>query len=118
MINWFNKGKLCALGTDFKDYNDPKPELTKAIKRISGLSVKQKDLQFKGVVKFLETNRDLAETIYVFECNKFTGRLKNPKNGKLYWVNKKLALSKNLCSGDKHALLQMQKQPTFFKTLV
>ena len=64
------------------------------VKEETGLELKNPILC--GIEEFKQLNKEDRHIILYYKCNKFKGRLKSSKEGKVFWIERKDLLKANL----------------------
>lgn len=68
--------------------------VVREVKEETGLELKNPILC--GIEEFKQLNKEDRHIILYYKCNKFKGRLKSSKEGKVFWIERKDLLKANL----------------------
>lgn len=68
--------------------------VVREVKEETGLEIKNPILC--GIEEFKQLNKEDRHIILYYKCNKFKGRLKSSKEGKVFWIERKDLLKANL----------------------
>jgi 8-oxo-dGTP diphosphatase len=80
----FGAGKWNAPGGKLLTNEPPETGAAREMREETGLSVSA--LQFHGILNFyLGKGKELDQTVFVFSCKKFSGKMRNSMEGELQW---------------------------------
>lgn len=92
------RGKWNGLGGKLEEEETPEKGAMREVEEESGL--KPTELSLAGILTFPKVDRKNDWYTFVYTCRKFTGKLKESKEGKLKWHRTDKLLELNLWEGD------------------
>lgn len=92
------KGKWNGLGGKFEEEESPEECAKREVFEESGLKITE--LKLCGVITFPKVDEDNDWYVFVYKSNKFTGKLKESKEGILKWHNNDEIFELILWEGD------------------
>lgn len=96
------KGKWNGLGGKLSEEESPEECAVREVYEESGL--KPTHLKLSGILTFPKVDGENDWYIYVYVCDKFGGKLKESKEGKLKWFETDKLLELHLWEGDNYFL--------------
>lgn len=109
--NDIHKDKYNGLGGKFEDGESPEECVIREVYEESGLKIKNPLL--KGILAFPKFDGKNDWIVFVFTAEKFSGKLRQSKEGNLLWVKNEDLLKLNLWEGDKIFLKYLDKDIIF-----
>lgn len=108
-----NLGKWIGVGGKLEIDEKPLQGIIREIKEETGFLVDEKDIEYRGIVIF-KYNDEEDLFMYLYTCNKFSGKMIECSEGDLKWVDKKDLFFLNLWEGDKIFLKILDETKKFF----
>lgn len=98
--NDIHEGKWNGLGGKFLPGETPEECVIREVKEESALKIKDPDL--KGFLTFPKFSNNVDWYVFVFEADKFTGKIIESDEGNLEWIEDSKLNELNLWEGDRH----------------